>query len=56
MFRIICEVLGLDYQTAQLKDLLQDKFKATLQAIEFVTATDGNHGKGVSWAAGNFWL
>lgn len=35
MFRIICEVLGLDYQTAQLKDLLQDKFKATLQAIEF---------------------
>lgn len=54
MFRIICEVLGLDYQTAQLKDLLQDKFKATLQAIEFVTATDGNHGKGVSWAAGIF--
>lgn len=54
MFRIICEVLGLDYRTAQLKDLLQDSFKATLQAIEFVTATDGNHGKGVSWAAGIF--
>lgn len=54
MFRIICEKLGLDPETTSPQDLKTQPWIDQVRQIEFVTATDGNHGKGVSWAAGIF--
>ena len=54
MFRILCGRLGLDPSGTSLKDLTEGENRAKIQDTEFVTCTDGNHGKGVSWAAGIF--
>ena len=54
MFRIICERLGLDPAQTSLKELTGDAYREQLKQLEFVTCTDGNHGRGVSWAAGLF--
>lgn len=52
LFRTVCRELGVDYKTATLKTLQAPKYQQRLHQMEFVTATDGNHGKGISWAAG----
>jgi diaminopropionate ammonia-lyase len=49
MFRIICRELELDPGTATLNDIMSHSDK--ISRMEFITTTDGNHGKGVSWAA-----
>ena len=54
MFRILCEKLGLDEKTADYTTFLREDIRRECREIEFVTATDGNHGKGVSWAASLF--
>lgn len=54
MFRILCQKLGLDPTTAKLSDLKTESAQAEIQKTVFVTATDGNHGRGVSWAGGLF--
>jgi diaminopropionate ammonia-lyase len=54
MFRILCEKLGLDYRTTDFRDFQKEELRKQCAAIHFATATDGNHGKGVSWAAGLF--
>ena len=54
MFRILCERLSLEPVRASFLDLIEGDFRDTLEKIEFVTCTDGNHGKGVAWAAGLF--
>ena len=54
MFRILCEKLGLDYKTTDFRDFQNEEIRKKCAAIHFATATDGNHGKGVSWAAGLF--
>jgi len=51
MFRILCEKLGLDAASADYSTFLRKDIRRACGSIEFVTATDGNHGKGVSWAA-----
>ena len=51
MFRILCQRLGLDERTADYNTFLQADVRRACAGVEFVTATDGNHGKGVSWAA-----
>ena len=51
MFRILCEKLGLDYKTVDYRYFRKDEVRKQCAKIHFVTATDGNHGKGVSWAA-----
>ena len=51
MFRILCEKLSLDPYTAVYADFLQEDVRARCAGMTFVTTTDGNHGKGVSWAA-----
>lgn len=43
------EISEVDYQT-----LISDEVKQQLGEITFVTATDGNHGRGVAWAARQF--
>ena len=54
MFRIFCDRLELDPAKTVLSDLLTEENRHRVENIEFVTATDGNHGRGVSWAAGIF--
>ncbi|WP_295581984.1 diaminopropionate ammonia-lyase [uncultured Oscillibacter sp.] len=51
MFRIACKMLGLDDRKTVQTDLYRPEFQEQLKQMEFVTATDGNHGKGVAWAA-----
>ena len=51
MFRILCEMFSLDPMTADYTTFLREDLREKCRQIEFVTATDGNHGKGVSWAA-----
>ena len=51
MFRILCEKLGLDEASSDYSTFLRDDIRRACSMFEFVTATDGNHGKGVSWAA-----
>ena len=48
MFRILCEKLGLDPKETTLEDLRQGRNRETISQMEFVTCTDGNHGRGVS--------
>ena len=54
MFRMICEALGLDPAGATLEALRRPPFAGRVREMHFATTTDGNHGKGVSWAAGVF--
>ena len=51
MFRILCEKLGLDYKNIDYRYFQKEEVRKRCAKIHFVTATDGNHGKGVSWAA-----
>ena len=49
MFRILCRELGLDANRTTL-EALKD-YHQQIREMTFITTTDGNHGKGVSWAA-----
>ena len=51
MFRILCDKLGIDYKNVDYKYFQHEDIKKKCSDIKFITATDGNHGKGVSWAA-----
>ena len=51
MFRILCEKLGLDYKTVDYRFFQKEETRKQCAKFHFVTTTDGNHGKGVSWAA-----
>ena len=52
VFRAVCERTGLDPETAVFDDLVNEDVRVRIRQTEFITTTDGNHGKGVSWAAG----
>ena len=54
MFRMLCERLSLDPRRTSFRDLSDGPYRAAVRDIEFVTATDGNHGRGVAWAGGLF--
>ncbi|MCR5576076.1 MAG: diaminopropionate ammonia-lyase [Oscillospiraceae bacterium] len=54
MFRILCELLALDPAETSAATLMKPENREKLRSVEFVTCTDGNHGRGVSWAAGLF--
>ena len=54
LFRILCERFGLDPQKTGYSDLVREPYRTMCRDIQFATATDGNHGRGVSWAAGLF--
>ena len=51
MFRILCDRLSLDPLSTGYTSFMNPELRERCSGIEFVTATDGNHGKGVSWAA-----
>ena len=54
MFRILCLKTGLNPKTADYRDFQDPGIRQLCSGVHFVTATDGNHGKGVSWAAALF--
>lgn len=49
--RVVCKELELDVRHISFNDLQKPEWKEQVQSMVFVTATDGNHGKGVAWAA-----
>lgn len=51
MFRILCGLLGLEPEKTDFRDFQKTDIREAATKFTFVTATDGNHGKGVSWAA-----
>lgn len=51
VFRTLCERFGLDPSKTSFEDLTGDEMKEKISELTFVTATDGNHGKGVAWAS-----
>ena len=51
VFRALCEKFGMDADKAVYSDFLRPDICNACGKIEFATATDGNHGKGVAWAA-----
>ena len=46
-----CKGKNLNYKTVDYRYFRKDEVRKQCAKIHFVTATDGNHGKGVSWAA-----
>lgn len=50
LVRTIARVLGLPAETT-LADLQQPACREQVRKLVFVTATDGNHGRGVAWAS-----
>ena len=54
MFRILCRELGLDPEKVDFSEFQKEETREKTAKYTFVTATDGNHGKGVSWASGLF--
>ncbi|GMO23959.1 MAG: diaminopropionate ammonia-lyase [Spirochaetaceae bacterium] len=49
--RYIAQKTGRDIGEFDYKTLISDELKKKLGDITFYTATDGNHGRGVAWAA-----
>ena len=54
MFRILCDRLGLDFRSADISTFSRPDIRSACRDMEFITATDGNHGKGVSFASSLF--
>ncbi len=52
--RVLCRELSLDIGRVSFADLQAPKIKNKMKDIVFITATDGNHGRGVAWAASRF--
>jgi diaminopropionate ammonia-lyase len=51
IYRFIKHKLGLDHLELPFSELMSDSVRAQLGDLTFCAATDGNHGKGVAWAA-----
>lgn len=47
----IANKLGMDIDDLPYKTLISDEVKKKLGDITFITATDGNHGRGIAWTA-----
>lgn len=49
IYRFICQKVGRP--NLSFADLMSDEIRASLGDVTFTSATDGNHGKGLAWAA-----
>lgn len=47
----LCKQLGIPQSDISFAKLMSSECRDTLGTLTFVTATDGNHGRGVAWAA-----
>lgn len=54
VFCVLCDRLGLDKNTVLPSVLKNEPYKSAIKDLEFITTTDGNHGKGVAWASKYF--
>jgi diaminopropionate ammonia-lyase len=52
--RVICRELDLDIQQVTFPELQTPEIKRKISNMVFITATDGNHGRGVAWAASRY--
>lgn len=52
--RYLCELIGKDIEDTTFQELSSKCMKKKLGRLLFVTATDGNHGRAVAWAASRF--
>lgn len=48
---VIAEKLGTDISELPYEKMTSEEIKSRLGDVTFVTATDGNHGRGVAWTA-----
>jgi diaminopropionate ammonia-lyase len=51
IYRFIKRQLGKEQESLSFAELVSEETRAKLGDITFATATDGNHGRGVAWAA-----
>src|SRR5699024_4472413 len=51
MSKYIAEKLGTDMESLSFQELQSKNRKDELGEITFISATDGNHGRAVAWAA-----
>jgi diaminopropionate ammonia-lyase len=51
MARLLCEKLDVDIETIDYNYFKLPEVKEKIKDMVFVTATDGNHGRAVAWAA-----
>jgi diaminopropionate ammonia-lyase len=51
MGRVLAEKLGIPPETMTFGELASPALRAKIGNVIFATATDGNHGRGVAWAA-----
>ncbi len=51
LYRFIQERLGLEDEAMRYEYLTSDEVKEKLGVVTFASATDGNHGRGIAWAA-----
>lgn len=49
--KYIAQKLGLSIEELPFERMISDEIREQLGEITFVTATDGNHGRGVAWTA-----
>lgn len=49
--RLICLRLGLDIEKVRFENLKSEEISKKIGILTFTTASDGNHGRGVAWAA-----
>jgi diaminopropionate ammonia-lyase len=49
--KYLCEKIGIDMSKVTFQQLKSQALKEKFGEITFITATDGNHGRGVAWAA-----
>ena len=54
MGRCLAQKLGIPPGTQTYEQLVNPSTRAKLDGLTFVTATDGNHGRGVAWTAARF--
>lgn len=52
--KIICQKLDLDIKKICFEDLKTKENHNKIKDMVFITATDGNHGRGVAWAANQY--
>ena len=49
--RLLCQKLNLDTDSIDYNYLLSDEVRGRLEPLTLTTATDGNHGRAIAWAA-----
>ncbi|HVI41087.1 MAG TPA: pyridoxal-phosphate dependent enzyme, partial [Anaerovoracaceae bacterium] len=52
--KVLCRELNLDISQVSFDDLQTPEIQNKIKDIVFITATDGNHGRGVAWAANQY--